>query len=89
MSAPQRIWAFPPTTFDEMDVWQAEPHEDAIEYVRADLMDGLLAAMQELLQVNDGLPMLGIEASRRIEAARAAIRAATPDQIAKLAKGEP
>jgi hypothetical protein len=34
---PERIWAFPPTTFDECDVWQKEQHENAVEYIRADL----------------------------------------------------
>ncbi len=33
----------------------------------------LLKALVDLLQVNDGIPMLGVEASRRIDAARAAI----------------
>lgn len=33
----------------------------------------LLEALTNLLQVNDGIPMLGTEASRRIDAARAAI----------------
>jgi hypothetical protein len=33
----------------------------------------LLEALVLLLQVNDGVPMLGIEASKRIESARAAI----------------
>ena len=36
--------------------------------------DRLREALTELLQVFDGVPMLGIEASRRGEAARAALK---------------
>ncbi|WP_022705464.1 hypothetical protein [Pseudorhodobacter ferrugineus] len=39
----------------------------------------LLEALVLLLQVNDGVPMMGIEASRRIEFARAAIAKAKGD----------
>jgi hypothetical protein len=35
--APERIWADPPTVFDEMDVWYPEPRGEATEYIRADL----------------------------------------------------
>jgi len=40
--------------------------------------DRLREALTELLQVFDGVPMLGIEASRRGEAARAALKGETP-----------
>jgi hypothetical protein len=35
--APERIWAQPPTVFDEMDVWHFEPRGEATEYIRVDL----------------------------------------------------
>lgn len=36
----------------------------------------LEAALSDLLQVNDGVPMYGMEATRRIDAARAALHPA-------------
>jgi hypothetical protein len=43
MSMPDKIHAFEPTTFDEMDVWQTAPHESATEYTRSDLIPTLIA----------------------------------------------
>jgi len=106
--APQRIWAFPPTPFEEWDVWQAEPHEDAIEYVRADLVEAAVRralewAAELCVENTMDIPM---DRSARVYAGMFwagehtggthqgmgyadFIRSATPDQIAKLAKGEP
>ena len=43
---------------------------------RDEVIEGLTEALRELLQLNDGVPMMGIEATRRIETARAALAAA-------------
>jgi hypothetical protein len=45
-NAPETIWAFPPSGFDEPDIWWATPHEDAIEYRLEDLPPTLAAALE-------------------------------------------
>jgi len=46
--APERIWAFPPTGFEELDTWQPTPHESATAYVRSDLHDAAQAEIAKL-----------------------------------------
>ena len=46
--APERIWAEPPTTFDEFDVWHLDPRGEAAEYIRADIHAAALARIKEL-----------------------------------------
>jgi hypothetical protein len=71
MSAPDKIWAFGPTTFDDMDVWQAEPHELATSYTRSDLIPALIAeaVAQEREACAEIAGKSGIYAARVIAAA--------------------
>ena len=46
LTLPERIWAHHPTTFDEMDIWQTQPHDHAKEYVRADLAAARIAELE-------------------------------------------
>ncbi len=62
----------------EIERWDMEQLLHAINPQpdpRDAVIKGLVDALAELLQVNDGVPMLGIEASRRISVARAALAA--------------
>ena len=47
--APEKIWAHPPTTFDEMDVWQTSETDGAIEYTRTDVTDARIEELEMAL----------------------------------------
>ena len=64
MTAPERIWADPPTIFDEMDCWHSDPHETRTEYIRADLARPTLT---QALAVPEIAAL--VEALRRIQSA--------------------
>jgi hypothetical protein len=83
--APEKIWH----TIDRQGKISSSPDAHVepclevsssyIEYTRSDIPQARIAelrhALFELLYVQDGLPMTGIEATRRADQARAALKA--------------
>lgn len=70
-NAPERIWAFQPTIFDEHDVWQKYPHELATEYIRADLHAALQAERDALKVERDDAMALFHAADKQMRANKA------------------
>jgi hypothetical protein len=83
--APESIWVHYEAETDDA-TWSEYPSTDGVgdfkhygEYTRTDIFQARIAelrhALFELLYVQDGLPMTGIEATRRADQARAALKA--------------
>jgi hypothetical protein len=47
---PERIWADPPETFDDSDVWRSEPGGKGVEYIRADIVAAREAHLCDLIR---------------------------------------
>jgi ATP/maltotriose-dependent transcriptional regulator MalT len=43
--APEKIWAYAPTIFDEMDIWTLHAVDNATEYTRSDIAQAAEASM--------------------------------------------
>jgi hypothetical protein len=63
MKAPKRIWLSRHMDWDDVE----KQSDDDVRYVRADLVDGLVEALQELCDLGIG--------TARIDKARAALKA--------------
>ena len=85
--APERIWAREAPVCPNRDWHDATNSASTariandcgtinpfVEYIRADKVKALVGALRELLHVQDGVPMMGTQASRRGERARTALR---------------
>jgi hypothetical protein len=48
--APEKIWAHPPTVFDEWDVWQTSETDGAIEYTRTDVAEARIKELEAALE---------------------------------------
>jgi hypothetical protein len=82
MTAPERIWACEGADLDNLDGWECD---EGAEYIRADLVE---AAVKRALEWALRAYMVGVWYRNPdvIDAIRAI--AASPDTIAKLARGE-
>jgi hypothetical protein len=83
--APETIWAVSDVNISAQitDVYAQDTPDGFVdkptEYTRSDIPQARIAelrhALSELIYVQDGLPMTGIEATRRADQARAALKA--------------
>ena len=82
--APEKVWVhYEPETDDA--IWAEYPDMDGLdefnhygEYTRSDIaqarIDNLHHSLGQLMQVQEGVPMTGIEATRRLKQAHAALK---------------
>lgn len=75
--APEKIWAGNDWRWTNRWDWE-EPVLGWDEYTRSDIaqarIDTLYYSLGQLMQVQEGVPMTGIEATRRLKQAHAALK---------------